>query len=256
MATYKNRLGISVRRSLIKKIASSIKSAKEKKKFNLILLHGAGAAGHQLARKYGLKDGTAKNGNKWRGALLSRVVNQKLNTAITEIFVSKGLRVVPVHTASIVLQKNKKIIRFDTALVKEALRQKCFPLLYGDMVFDTALGMSICSGDALVPYLAKKLNAPKIFFASDINGIYTKDPYINKNAKLIKEITLQGITRDVQLSKSHNVDVTGGLLGKMEELQTLRGASLKTVEIFNGLREKNYKKILLGEKFPHTVIQI
>ena len=124
------------------------------------------------------------------------------------------------------------------------------------MVFDAALGMSICSGDAIAPYLAKKLSAQKIFFASDIDGIYTKDPYINKNAKLIMETTLGDISRDVQLSKSHNVDVTDGLLGKMGEFQTFWGTRLKTVEIFNGLREKNYKKILLEEKFPHTVIRV
>ena len=73
VATYKNRPGFSVRSSLLKKIAISIREAQKKENFDLILIHGAGAAGHQLAKQYGLQRGTGKNQKKMHGAFLCRI---------------------------------------------------------------------------------------------------------------------------------------------------------------------------------------
>ncbi|MFA6047781.1 MAG: isopentenyl phosphate kinase [Parcubacteria group bacterium] len=252
VATYKNKPGISVRNSLLKKIGQSIKKSQEKGNFDLILIHGAGAAGHQLAKKYSLQEGIGVNPKKWYGALISRLANNKLNTAIAETFTKIGLRIAPVHTASAIIQKNKKISRCSLKMIQEALRQNCIPILYGEMVFDTKLGMSICSGDAIAPYLAKKLEAKKIMFASDIDGIFTQDPHIYKDAELIEKINLKEINQKAKVSHSHNVDVTGGLLGKINKIEF--SDNLQSIEIFNGLDPENYQKIFLGQKFSHTII--
>lgn len=256
VVTQKNRFGSSIRKKLIKKIAHSIKETMGKQKFQLILIHGAGAGGHQLAEKYGLKKGTGKNKRKWFGSFLSRVANQKLNTTIAEIFLTEGLPIVSTHTASIIIQKNGKIADCNLKIIKETLQNNCIPLLYGEMVFDKKLGMSICSGDAIVPYLAKKLKARKIFFASDVDGIFTNNPNIYKNTKLVEEIVWNEIKKKVKLSGSHNIDVTGGLLGKIEKLEILKNTSIQSIEIFNGLAAENYSKILSGKLFSHTNVKI
>jgi len=254
VVTQKNRSGASIRKKLLKKIARAIKSATSKKKFQLLLVHGAGAGGHQLAKKYGLENGAGKDKKKWRGSLLSRIANQKLTSAIAEIFVKEGLPIVSVHTASVIIQRNGKIQNCDLDIIKEALQNNCIPLMYGEMVFDRKLGMSICSGDAIVPYLTKKLRAQKIFFASDIDGIFTKNPHLFKKAKLIEEATFDEIKEKARLSRSHNVDVTGGLGEKIEKLEALKNSSVKSVEIFNGLRVDNFSKVLAEKKFPHTKV--
>jgi isopentenyl phosphate kinase len=255
VATYKNRLGVSVRKKLLQGIAQAIASAKKKKNFDLILIHGAGAAGHQLAHKYGLRDGVRNGEEKWKGAFESRLVNQRLNNAITEIFNSAGLRITPTHTASVIIQENKRIIDCNLRIIKEALSWDCIPLLYGEMVFDSKLGMSICSGDAIAPYLAKELDVKKIFFASDVDGIFDQDPHLYKNAILLEEINLANIKKASRLTGSHNTDVTGGLGGKIACLNS-NVKSLEAVEIFNGLLSENFKKAILEEKFPHTKIII
>lgn len=256
--THKNRVGISVRKNLLKKVARTIKQAQKKKRFDLVLIHGVGSVGHQMAHRYGLKDGTKNNNKKWYGALQTRVMDQKLNSAIAEIFVSEGLRVVSANTASLVIQKNKVISGFDIEVIKESVEQNCIPLLYGDMVFDKNLGMTICSGDALAPYLAKKLHAQKILFATDVDGIFDKDPYLHKNAQLIEKINLKEIGKknNIKLSDSHNTDVTGGLAGKIKNIAFKHNASLQLIEIFNGLIEKNYSRIFLEKNFPHTKITL
>lgn len=258
VATRKDRPGISVQSELLKKIALSIRKAKIKKDFNLILIHGAGAAGHQLAKKYDLRVGVKGDENKFHGSLLSSIANQKLNNAIFEIFVSSGLRIFPAHTASTIIQKNNKISYCNLKIIKEALKKDGVPILYGEMVFDEKLDMSICSGDAIAPYLAKKLGAEKILFASDIDGIFDQDPHIHKDAKLIENIDLNKIRNNskIKLTSSHNVDVTGGLSGKVKNIDLKHNISLRSVEIFNGLKSENYEKIILGKKFPHTLIKI
>lgn len=256
VVTHKNKAGTSVRKKLLIKVARSIKKAQKKKNFDLILIHGAGAGGHQLAKKYNLKDGTGKIKKRWYGSLVSRVANQELNNAIVKIFVSEGLRTVSVHTASAIIQKNKKINKFNIDLVTEALCQNCIPVLYGEMVFDRKLGMTICSGDSIAPYLADKFKAKKLLFASDVEGIFDKDPHLNKCAKLIEKIKMGEINKKAHLSYSHNIDVTGGLMGKIEKIKGLKLNYLKSIEIFNGLRSENYQKIILDQDFKHTSILI
>jgi len=258
VATYKNRTGVSVRKSLLEKVARAIKLAQKKESFDLILIHGAGSVGHKMAHKYGFKEGTKDDKTKWYGALQTRVMDQKLNSAIAEIFVSASVRVVSANTASLVIQKNKVIVDFNLDVIKEAIAQNCIPLLYGDMVFDKTLGMSICSGDALAPYLAKQLHAQKILFATDVDGIFNKDPYLFKDAQLIEKIDLNEINdkeKNIAVGDSHNVDVTGGLAGKLKNITLKHAQALQSIEIFNGMNEKNYRRIFLGKDFSHTIIR-
>jgi len=156
VATYKNCSGFSVRRNLLKKIACSIRGAQEKGGFDLILIHGAGAVGHRLAHRYKLQKGTENNEEKWHGAFLSRFANQKLDVAVAESLCKGGLKIASIHTASAIIQKKGRISSCNLEIIKESLSKKCIPLLYGEMVFDKELGMTICSGDAIAPYLAEK----------------------------------------------------------------------------------------------------
>lgn len=256
IATYKNRQGISIRKSLLQKIAKSIKKVKDTHDFNLILIHGAGAAGHQLAKKYALDEGTKNDQNKMYGALLSRVANQKLNTLLMEIFIANGLPTTSINTASVIIQKNKHLSEVNTSLIKESLRQNCIPLLYGEMVFDKTLGMTICSGDVIAPYLAKEFKAQRLLFASDINGLYTKDPHLHAEAKLITEINIKDIKKQSALTGSHNVDMSGGLMGKIKNLSVMRCSPLQSVELFNGFNHANFENILLNKPFPHSTITL
>lgn len=255
VATFKNLPGFSVQEKLLKKIAKSIKKSLSQKKFDLILLHGAGAGGHQLAQKYNLKKGALTEKSLY-GSLESRIVNQKLNLAITEIFLKEGLKIATVHTASAVIYKNNKFKKINYEIIVETLKQGCIPMLYGEMVFDEKLKMAICSGDVIVAHLSKKLKVKKIFFASDINGIFTEDPHLNKKAKLIEEIELNKIKEKSKIGKSHNTDTTGGLLGKIKNIAQSNNSNLETVEIFNGFQSENFEKILLGKNFKHTIIKL
>lgn len=254
--TYKNKKGVFIRRKLINNIARVFSRLESKIDYNIILVHGAGSAGHQIVKKYKLQNGVLNDDAKWFGSFKCSYENQKMDSEIIKIFLKNNVKVFPVHTASTIIQNNKKIVGFNTEVISEVLNNRCIPLLYGEMVFDKKIGMSICSGDSIAPYLAKIYQASKIIYASDIQGLYDKDPYKNKNAVLIEELKLSEIKEKVNLGGSHNVDVTGGLIGKISKINLINNKYLQTVEVFNGLEIDNYKKILLGKKFKHTVIKI
>ena len=225
-------------RSLLTEIAKDCAAALSvNKNIQLIIIHGAGSAAHQVAKQYQLENGTKNDSMKIEGAQLIHVANQKLNLAIAEIFLNHGVNIAPVHTASVIIQRGGKINKCFYDVIDQALGSNCVPLLYGEIVFDETLGMTICSGDVIAVDLAKKYNASKIVFVSDIDGIFDKDPHVYRDAIIIKSITLDSITTNnkVTLSGSHNVDVTGGLKNK---IAVLSGndipKSLKQVVVCNG----------------------
>ncbi len=257
--TEKNRPGVFIRRKLLNEIAKDCAAAlSANKNTRLIIIHGAGSGGHQIAKQYHLENGTNNDSNKIDGALIIRAANQKLNLAITEIFLKQGVNIAPVHTASTIIQNSGKIKQCFYDVIDEALNLNCVPLLYGEMVYDQILGMTICSGDAIAVDLAKKYNASKLVFASDVDGIFDKDPHTNHDAKLIKSIILKSITTDnkILLSGSHNVDVTGGLKNK---IAVLSGddvpKSLKQVVICNGFNG-GFISRAFNDNDDGTIIQV
>lgn len=254
VATYKDRAGLAVRTALLKKIALAIRAARDEQPFRLILIHGSGSAGHRLAHDFDLRHGTGTDPRKIDAALRSQRANQSLNASIAEICIAAGLPVVPVHTASVIIQRDARISRFSTDTIAHALAHGQIPLLYGEMVPDTALGFSVCSGDTIAAVLARKFSADRIGFASDIDGVFTRDPHRFADATLIETAHFSSLAQQSDISGSHNIDVTGGLGGKIEKLAPLRRSPLRQVEIFNGLRPAHYRNILLSIPFPHTTL--
>ena len=255
VATYKNRASLSVRVSLMKKVALMLQSSLKEKPYQLILIHGSGSAGHRLAHDFDLRHGTGDDPQKIEAALLSQRANQKLNAILRDTFIPSGLPVVSVHSASVIIQNNSVIENFSTKTIAHALNHGQIPLLYGEMVPDTLLNFSVCSGDTIASFLAQKFSAEKICFASDIDGIFTEDPHRFPRATLIEHLPFEILNTQSGITGSHSVDVTGGLGGKLEQLAPLRDSSVRSVEIFNGLKPEHYRDILLELPFPHTTIE-
>ncbi|MFZ2226401.1 MAG: isopentenyl phosphate kinase [Candidatus Moraniibacteriota bacterium] len=258
VVTCKDEPDIVVRHDLLRKIALAIKKVQKKENFDLIIIHGAGSVGHRLAKKYNIANGINDGKNKVEKALITCNAIQELDNVLCKIFVTSGVRAFPIHTASAIIQKERKIIYCNLKMIKEALNRNCLPILYGDMVFADTLGMSACSGDDIASFLTKKLGARKLFFASDIDGVFDRDPHLHRDAKLLEKVLLRDILNDkkIKITQSHSTDITGGLWGKIKSLDLKHNDSLETIEIFNGMYEKNYAIIFSGKSFAHTIIKV
>lgn len=237
----------------LKRIASEIKSSLDNSFKELIIVHGAGSFGHPPAKKYkiGEKFDESEYPQKRIGFCETQNAVKKLNMYICEAFIDEGLPVVAIPASSFMRATNKRIIDGNLDSFKRYLEKGFIPVIYGDVVLDDELEICVISGDQLIQYLAKNLNPDMVVLGTDVDGVYNKNPkthddaiFFDKFSSLDDLDTLEGTT---------NVDVTGGMVGKIKELLYLADLGIES-KIINAEVEDNVFKVLENEKVKGTVI--
>ncbi|PIN82568.1 hypothetical protein COV61_05580, partial [Candidatus Micrarchaeota archaeon CG11_big_fil_rev_8_21_14_0_20_47_5] len=156
------------RKARIAEIAKVIAGAAEKGNEPLILVHGAGSFGHPQVIKYKIADGV-RTKKQEIGFAKTHASVLKLSYLLMREFEKNGMKVCLFSPIHFILQEKGKIKEFDTLSIMRALEKKITPLLHGDVVFDTVLGGSVCSGDKVVSHLGRK--AKRVIFITEVNGI-------------------------------------------------------------------------------------
>lgn len=247
--TYK-REGISkVRLSFLHEAAKSVRNVLEKKKIKIILVHGGGSITHPLLDTYAvaekLKSGRLKTKKDMAAAGRIHLAMNNLNNEVVKVFLDEGVPVWPMQTSALFWANKKKSDAISLETVALALENDCVPILHGDLVLDKKTGSAICSGDYVAAFLAGKLNAAKILFASDVNGIYPADPHESKEVKLLKNISKRTYRHFFKI-KTAVCDHSGGMKSKLDNIK--KYCSACEAVIFNGLKKGNMEKALLGEE--------
>lgn len=230
--TKKNQISPTIDFKNIKKLADQISQIYKSKKYNIILVHGAGSFAHPLVKKTKIDQGV-KTFNQQIALAKTCAQMITLNHEIISSLIAVNVPAVGFSPHTFLQQKDKKIAKFHLEELEKFLQQGYVPVLYGDMVLDVKLNASVVSGDGLVAYLAKSLKAKKVMFLTDVDGIFDKNPKLNKDAKLIKQINDKNFTEIFNnLTIYNNNDVTGEIRGKLETIKN----ELKNieVEILNG----------------------
>ena len=237
----------------LKRIASEIKSSLDNSFKELIIVHGAGSFGHPPAKKYkiGEKFDESEYPQKRIGFCETQNAVKKLNMYICEAFIDEGLPVVAIPASSFMRATNKRITDGNLDSFKRYLEKGFIPVIYGDVVLDDELEICVISGDQLIQYLAKNLNPDMVVLGTDVDGVYNKNPkthddaiFFDKFSSLDDLDTLEGTT---------NVDVTGGMVGKIKELLYLADLGIES-KIINAEVEDIVFKVLENEKVKGTVI--
>ncbi len=237
----------------LKRIASEIKSSLDNSFKELIIVHGAGSFGHPPAKKYkiGEKFDESEYPQKRIGFCETQNAVKKLNMYICEAFIEEGLPAVAIPASSFMRATNKRITDGNLDSFKRYLEKGFIPVIYGDVVLDDELEICVISGDQLIQYLAKNLNPDIVVLGTDVDGVYNKNPkthddaiFFDKFSSLDDLDTLEGTT---------NVDVTGGMVGKIKELLYLADLGIES-KIINAEVEDNVFKVLENEKVKGTVI--
>jgi len=256
VATYKENTDHTIRKDLLTGVFAEIAALHGNDNFDLIIVHGAGGHVHHLAHTHGLKTGTLDDSVKVAGALETQKAVSRLHNEIIKIGNGAGLELASIPTHGVITQTSGKIDSCDTKRITEALSENKIPVLHGDMVDDRTLRKSICSGDAVTAYLTTLLPVTHLFFATDVDGIFTTDPHTDPTAELVENLNFIEMDNIITLTESHNIDTTGGLQGKMNECTKLfvNSKELEEIHIFNGLEETNYHYALNSESFSHTRI--
>ncbi|MDU7164560.1 MAG: glutamate 5-kinase [Anaerococcus vaginalis] len=101
--------------------------------------------------------------------------------------------------------------------------------------------------DTLSSVVARLVDADLLMLLSDIDGLYTDDPRINKDAKLIKEVNVIDEKLRSMGKDSYSKLGTGGMATKINAANLCMEKKIDTV-IANSKDLKNIRRIVKGEE--------
>jgi len=242
---------LDARTQVMNRLAEEIQRANVQ---NLIIVHGGGSFGHPTAQKYDIKAGL-KEENQRVGFAETHHLMTVLNGLFIDSLIWHDIPAVSITPSSCIMTENGRIRCFEDTPLKMLLKTGFLPVLYGDAVLDSKLGFTILSGDQLVSAIATRLNAERIIMGVDVDGLYSGDPKVEKNARMFTHLTLEELKKlKNKISKPDACDVTGGMFGKIAELLPAIEYGI-SVTIVNATKPNYIYKVLKREKVEGTSIE-
>jgi isopentenyl phosphate kinase len=202
---------------------------------DLILIHGAGSFGHVQAEEYRLREKFSPEGLR---ITHSSVV--ELNRLVVEALARSGANPMPVHPFSCVALRDGRIESFSLAPIERMIEEGLLPVLHGDVAMDITRRAGIVSGDDLVPYLARSLDAEIVAEGTDKDGVLVE----GKPLKKISRDDWPAV--DEHLGGSSTTDVTGGMREKVLKLLELADTGINSL-IFNASKKGYISRVLKGD---------
>ncbi len=129
------------------------------------------------------------------------------------------------------------------------------PLLGGDVLVDDEVGFSVCGGDQISLHVARRFGAARLLFATDVDGVYDRDPKQHADARPISRLSL-GNLGAVALDAHQWVDASGAMAGKLETIGQAGEMLAEGMEVhlFSMMERGNLKRLLDGESGIGTEI--
>jgi isopentenyl phosphate kinase len=210
------------RLEVIPRLAGEIRQATDARPdLQLLIGHGSGSYGHFVGRRYGTREGIV-NQDGWRGYAETGAAAARLNRQVTDALLEAGLPVLSVQPSASALCHDGELLHLEVRPITTALEKGLIPLMYGDVALDEVRGGTIISTEEIFGYLAGLLQPQRIVLAGVVDGVYDRDPLQDPAAQPIAEITAANYAQVVQhLGGSHGVDVTGGMVSKVQQMAAL-----------------------------------
>ena len=148
-----------------------------------------------------------------------------------------------------------KVTRINALLLASLLGEKAvqrIPESLEELIQYSSKGRIIVMGGlqpgqstiAVSALAAEAINADKLIVATDVDGIYTDDPKLNPEARLLEEVTLSRLMKIVEKT-SHRAGEYK--LIDMVAYKILSRSSIQTIYL-NGKDPENVRKAIMGEK--------
>lgn len=241
----------TVREENIARFTREIRSAIKISKVKLVVGHGAGSFAHTPASIYRTKEGII-NKKSIFGASVTEEAAKMLNAIVVKKFISEKIPVYSFSPGSFIISNTKVYSKSYLDPIKKALEIGVVPIVYGDVVFDRKIGFTIFSTEKILSILARELKhyyKIKIIYVTDVDGV------LDSKGKVIKEISELNFSKLVKdITGAKGVDVTGGMLHKVEEALDLYDKTGIKTQIINGLKEGRLRKAILGGNVLGTII--
>ena len=220
--------------------------AQLRKKLSLVVVHGAGSYGHIPVEQWKLGSGF-KNRRMLKGLAVTKSKLLEWEMIFDAIFLKSEIPLVPLIASDFVVARIGRISSVNLSAMRKLLSLGCVPSVGGDIVTDLDTGFSVVSGDQLAAYLAVKLRATRLVFATDVDGIFDANPKLNPRAKILTDLTVSSARSAVTGANVSIVpDVTGGMAGKLVEAGVAASKGIP-VYFINLTKDARLAKAALGQ---------
>jgi isopentenyl phosphate kinase len=210
----------------------------------LILLNGAGSFGHIAVKRSGLDEGFGRE--KKRSFARTKLQLLRLQEILVSVLCSHGIPVVPFTPSSFMIARSGRLYRAELAPIHEFLELGLVPLFGGDLVPDLDQGWRVVSADQMAAWIAPRIGASTIIYGTDVDGLYSSDPRLCRDAELLETIPCREIPRIARSTLGSRMpDVTAGMQGKLLEAEHAARKGVEVV-IMNLRRPENLHRILEG----------
>ncbi len=235
----------TARVDVLKRAAAEIKAVWEANPFPLIIGHGSGSFGHVPAKRYNTRNGVV-TAEDWIGFAEVHREALDLNHIVTDVLYDAGLPVLSFVPMDEVRTTNHTITFRNTDAIIKAMSHGLIPVIFGDTVFDDAIGGTILSTEDLFSHLCETFSEPpRILLAGLEQGVWQDYP---ANTTLIKHIAADDSASDRFVFASEFTDVTGGMIEKVRLMRSLvRESKAASALIFSGCGEGSFTAALGGE---------
>ena len=234
---------------LAKEIGEAQKNLGESK---MIIGNGAGSFAHFSAHKYRTTEGFVNDESRI-GMGWVRHDAVKLNQIVFEQLLLANVPVFSFSPSSLMSVENgiTKVVFMES--MSDALEKEVVPLVYGDVVIDSAKGCDVYSTEKVFDELAKHYSQEyevRVIHISSEDGVYKKG-----QASVFSEITKENFDEVKEhLGGSNGVDVSGGMLHKVEECLALTKMGIVS-QIVSGMVAGRGRDAILGDKVKGTTIK-
>jgi isopentenyl phosphate kinase len=236
-----------VRKPIMRRLAREIKAAREARPdLQIVLGHGSGSFGHVAAKQHGTRDGV-KDRSGWQGYAEVAAAAARLNQIVVDVFMAAGVPVVSLPPSASARCEDGALIYLDTFVLRAALELGLVPLVQGDVALDAVRGATIVSTEDVFIYLVREIQPTHILLAGEVAGVYERS---DLSGAIIPAITPNNVWQYAPaLGGSHGVDVTGGMIGKVQQmLDVVRHYPAIEARIFSGAVRGNVQRLLIDPR--------
>jgi isopentenyl phosphate kinase len=211
----------------------------------LVIGHGSGSFGHVPADRHKTREGVASP-EAWHGFWEVWYQAALLNSIIRDKLVHQDIPVICFPPSASTETHNGEISQWDLAPLENSLTNGLVPLVYGDVVFDTALGGTILSTEDLFSYLARAMRPQRILLAGIEKGVWADFPARTRILHQIDPNDPRSFPDT--LGAAEGFDATGGMSAKVSQMMTLaKDLPGLNVVIFSGGQRATVRAALSGQ---------
>jgi isopentenyl phosphate kinase len=219
----------AVRSGVLRRLAGELRQLTESFAGSIVLGHGSGSFGHAAAAASGWSSSGTKP--SWETMARTQDAAARLHREVITALLEAGLAPFSVSPGSLMVSSNGRVQSLNVEPLVEAIGTGLVPVLFGDVILDSANRARVFSTErvflSIAPeLLAKGFGVSAAYWLGNTDGVLdTAGTTIERITKTNAQVVLESLTKIASVKgaggQSRVSDVTGGMIHRVESALAL-----------------------------------